>query len=1207
MKYLFARNITRKFNFLYQQFSFTILVNRKFLVNLQSSYFQFLIPNLVILFFSCTTVFAQEVIKIPDDGWRLWCDTSAQWQNDKLYLPDEFELKDLLANPPSGGWDVLNDNSGIPVKLPSTIEEHYWGKFGYKPYTDGEYWFGREDNQVKNGNYLGVSWWWTNIDIPKSFESKKVILFIRGARLRAEVYLNQKLVGYNIINEVSFKCDLTEAINPGKKNLLAIRITNPGGRLDWADTQLLKWGEYSFQKSHGFGGLDRGIKITAHNPIYFDDLYVLNNQTVNRISVISKIQNSTAEDFKCKLQIEVIDPAKSNQVVATTEKELFVKAKEQEVISTDIVYDKAELWSDKNPKLYKLKTKIVTDKKEGEVEEINFGFRWFEADGIGTNAMLRLNKNRIRLYSAISWGFWGYNGLWPTPELAEKEVKAAKELGMNCIQFHRNVGKAEVLDAQDRLGLLRYMEPGGGQSALGEKYSMYAKSPTEKIDDSGKNGDSNSFAEKYMEEKIVRMIQDHRNHPSLILYCVQNEINPDLKNPRIFHLIKRMHQEDPSRIVILKSGIPPNNQVWMKPYDDRVYYDSGNGFSGWWDQHTVGGPGVWRDDMYKNPEDFTHRSTNQKEIVTWGEMLGCAVPDNHPILIEQIKNHGSSYDLEDHEVVLEAYEKFIDKWNFRSAFKTTENLFKDIGNKSYDFWGRVVESARLSDENDFLVMSGWESTAIENHSGLVDNLRNFKGDPNLIKSRLALAKPTIKFRSLVIPIGGKAVFDIYWMNELNHPLGTRLHFFMTDPSGKREDLKKYEVLNFIKDQFVYKIAVGEETPVLNQVGKYKFVLERGADTSMRAEEEILVVDPTGEGKLPNSVAVISDDEKFIQAVGSLPGVLAEKYNPQKKYEAAIITTRLKYGWRSEVDSTTEIQNTDDDVLFHTESWGYWENLEYVFSDLPKGKAKVTLRFAEVTLNKPKARIFDVAINGDTVLKNFDIFSESGGRNIAIDKIFTIDVPDGVIKITVPKLTTNYGKFSALKIEAGEAVIAINCGGKPYKDKNGLIWKKYEAKLNLDEKILEKVKEGMSLLVLPEGEDASLAYGRKLGDAGAFNFIGHVGETRAPWMGSWYFVRSHPVYSGLPVNCAMGSYYQVPVDGADGILLDGENVEVFAGYGRDHDRNIGAASFSSKLGKGKILFHTIPGIISGMKGTPEGIHPVMLKRLMMNSLRYLSEK
>ena len=80
---------------------------------------------------------------------------------------------------------------------------------------------------------------------------------------------------------------------------------------------------------------------------------------------------------------------------------------------------------------------------------IAFGFRSFTVEGVdsknsNSNALFRLNGRRIRIYSSISWGFWGLNGMWPVPELAIKEVTAAKTLGLNCLNFHRNLAKEDV-------------------------------------------------------------------------------------------------------------------------------------------------------------------------------------------------------------------------------------------------------------------------------------------------------------------------------------------------------------------------------------------------------------------------------------------------------------------------------------------------------------------------------------------------------------------------------------------------------------------------------------------------------------------------------------------------------------------------------------------------------------------------------------------
>ena len=78
---------------------------------------------------------------------------------------------------------------------------------------------------------------------------------------------------------------------------------------------------------------------------------------------------------------------------------------------------------------------------------IAFGFRWFAPEGVGTNAIFRLNGRRMKIYTAISWGYWGINGMWLTPELAEKEVTQAKKLNLNCLNFHRDPAKEDVLGA----------------------------------------------------------------------------------------------------------------------------------------------------------------------------------------------------------------------------------------------------------------------------------------------------------------------------------------------------------------------------------------------------------------------------------------------------------------------------------------------------------------------------------------------------------------------------------------------------------------------------------------------------------------------------------------------------------------------------------------------------------------------------------------
>jgi hypothetical protein len=430
---------------------------------------------------------------------------------------------------------------------------------------------------------------------------------------------------------------------------------------------------------------------------------------------------------------------------------------------------------------------------------------------------------------------------------------------------------------------------------------------------------------------------------------------------------------------------------------------------------------------------------------------------------------------------------------------------------------------------------------------------------------------------------------------------------LEDPRYTRIELGDFPVSPFRKDRFVYPVRAGLETPVLDQEGIYRLTAELDGVPDAVWTEELRVIDPAGRAAaLPRTIGVAADDPKVAEALQRLfPGTPVEAADPARDYDLYVAGGRLLYGWTSpDIDPSLKIEETEDEELYRSESWGDAENLAYVFKDLPKGLAKITLRFAEVTLSGPGRRVFDVALNGRTVLKDFDIAAAAGGIRRAIDRTFEVEAPDGIVRITIPRRTVNYGKFSALKIEAGDKVVAVNCGGKPYKDKNGLVWGEYTQPVELDDAVLMKVRRGASLLVLPEGEDAAAGYARRLAEAGALQFRGAVGEARASWMGSWCFSRPHPVLEGLPSGQALKSDFQIPVDGTSGVLVDGRDLEVFIGYGRDHDRNIGAAGFAVRFGRGRIVFLSLP-VLAALKGRTDAVQPVVLKRLLSNALKYLA--
>jgi beta-galactosidase len=449
---------------------------------------------------------------------------------------------------------------------------------------------------------------------------KRIFLHIRGAHLRAEVYLNEKLVGYSIMEELPFEADLTHAADPGGKNVLAIRITNPFGRFDWVDGLNAKWGKVSLYRSHGFGALDRGMTISAVDAhgARFTDCWVLNRPEPKTIEVYARLTTSSNQDLVsdqnllASIGALIMDSSGKTIQAKLTAHKIEVHGVEQHYALT-FQCDDAKLWDLDSPVLYRILLRHIT----GDIRTIAFGFRSFGPEGIGpegsnTNALFRLNGRRIRIYSSISWGFWGLNGMFPVPELAEKEVTAAKALGLNCLNFHRNLAKEDVLRKHDELGLLRYMEPGAGKMAIG-KLPAAAQANAAGTVMEKPTSEADLFAQRYMFVKCVEMVKAHRSHPSVIEYCLQNEIGADLKNPATLAILKAMHDEDPSRCVVLNDGFVARGaaQAWYAPYDDHIHRSDEEPWGGWWNNHQGAGD-QWVDEFYKSPTDFTYRAPEQR-------------------------------------------------------------------------------------------------------------------------------------------------------------------------------------------------------------------------------------------------------------------------------------------------------------------------------------------------------------------------------------------------------------------------------------------------------------------------------------------------------------------------------------------------------------------------------------------------------------------
>jgi hypothetical protein len=149
-----------------------------------------------------------------------------------------------------------------------------------------------------------------------------------------------------------------------------------------------------------------------------------------------------------------------------------------------------------------------------------------------------------------------------------------------------------------------------------------------------------------------------------------------------------------------------------------------------------------------------------------------------------------------------------------------------------------------------------------------------------------------------------------------------------------------------------------------------------------------------------------------------------------------------YSGGTKWSTTLPVAKTATPALYQTLRYGAFS---YQFT-VPDGSYTVNLKFAEASQTAAGLRQFNVAINGATVLRNFDIVAATGGKLIAIDKSFPVSVTGGRIAIQFSNGAAKWPLVNAIEIVQGTssgttaaAPIRVNTGGGAYTDPGGGAW------------------------------------------------------------------------------------------------------------------------------------------------------------------------
>ena len=320
--------------------------------------------------------------------WHTWFDTAADWR--VAPPPDPRTPPERLApHAPSAGWEGM-DEGMESLRVPGTWAESRPG-------------------------YRGVAWHWRPLIVPPEYAGHTLWLRFEGVRLAAEVYLDRRLVGYDLDGLTPFEVDVTHLLRPNHRHELALRVTNPGGVLAGQGPQPVEWAGLRLPPSHDYGGLWGAVSLVARPAAHLGDVWAEGGETDDEVLVHATVRSVDGERAVRVAAHLLGDPARP--LGASEQVALYLAAGDAREVTLPLRAAGLEPWSPERPALYRVR---VTLAGEGFADALEAPYAprrlgW-------TDAGYTLNGDPLEVRAARTGGWYPEALAFPSDRLAEDEV-----------------------------------------------------------------------------------------------------------------------------------------------------------------------------------------------------------------------------------------------------------------------------------------------------------------------------------------------------------------------------------------------------------------------------------------------------------------------------------------------------------------------------------------------------------------------------------------------------------------------------------------------------------------------------------------------------------------------------------------------------------------------------------------------------------------